>query len=118
MVPSPFAAAASFSGSPDQKSFFKYWRDYVPFDLENPQETRLRSPIEFPGSIRCPLFLFVSSYEEEFIEKNRKLANDCKKLGKTCNFFVVEGDHFTALPPSVEQSIPLFLQVASAQQNE
>jgi dipeptidyl aminopeptidase/acylaminoacyl peptidase len=114
MLPSPFAAAASFSGSPEQKSYFESWKDYVPFDLNNPQEIHLRSPIEFPDSIRHPLFLFAGSSEEYFIEKNRQFGKDCQKLGKTCKVFVVEGDHSTALPPSIEQSIQLFLQVASA----
>jgi dipeptidyl aminopeptidase/acylaminoacyl peptidase len=111
MLPSPFAAAASFGGSPDQESFFQAWDNIVPFNRSDPRETRLRSPSEFAGSFRCPLYLFVGAEDSGYLGQTRKLASDAKRTGKPCEAHVVPGDHFQSLEPSIQRSINEFAKI-------
>ena len=54
-----YAAAASFSGSTDQRKFqMEDTPDWIVFDRRDPEEFRLRSPGAFPHSLQIPLRLY------------------------------------------------------------
>ena len=107
LLDSSFKAAASFGASPDQKKFFKYWRDIVPFDIKNKEETRLRSPIEFPYSLKIPLKVYVGS-EDSYLKDSKAFVEQANSYGKECYLSEVDGDHFTSLLFSVEDSVDFF----------
>ena len=113
MVPSPYLAAAAFSGSPDQKKFAQEIPGWKVFDQTNPTEFRLRSPIFFAASIRCPLFLFAGDQEDWCIPDNRQLASNARYFGKKCEFTTVPGDHLTSKPLAIKESLARFGVVSS-----
>jgi dipeptidyl aminopeptidase/acylaminoacyl peptidase len=111
MLPSPFKAVATFGASPDQKSFFRQWATYAPFDVNNTAEIDIRSPQNHIESIQKPLFIYVGTQDAAYFSKSKSLADNARKIGISCEFIPMEGDHFTTLQPSMEDSIERFLQV-------
>ena len=112
MMSGEFRAAASFSGAPDQQAFCHDWADIVPFDLNNAEEIRIRSPLQFPASVRCPLFLYAGIVEKSYVQENQSLATAAQKTGRPVTFTMVAGDHFTALKfefPNAIQKFKLLL---------
>jgi dipeptidyl aminopeptidase/acylaminoacyl peptidase len=108
MMSGEFRAAASFSGSPDQQSFCHDWADIVPFDISNVDEIRIRSPLRFPESVCCPLFLYAGNEEEKYAQQNQSLATAAQKLGRPVTFTMVTGDHYTALKFEFPNAIQKF----------
>jgi len=97
MMSVEFRAAASFSGSPDQQSFCHEWADIVPFDINNVEEIRVRSPLRFPASVHCPLFLYAGVEETNYVQINQSLASQAQKVGSPVTFTKVTGNHYSAL---------------------
>ena len=60
MTTDKFKAAASFAGSTDQKLWTMGNDKYVSFDKRNPDEYRMRSPLAFPASFRCPVRMYTA----------------------------------------------------------
>jgi dipeptidyl aminopeptidase/acylaminoacyl peptidase len=109
-MPSPFAAAAAFSGSPDLETFMSDENKAIcPFDLSNPQECRLRSAFPFVSSLKCPLYLFDGSQEDWAIPRTKQFEAAAKAAGKSCQWQTVPGDHGTSKPRAIVASIPLLL---------
>jgi dipeptidyl aminopeptidase/acylaminoacyl peptidase len=108
MMPSPYKAAAAMSGDLD----FKNWRRFsdlgiIVFDPRNDEEVRLRNPMEFISSLRCPLILYA---EPRRYPGNQRFARRAQQLGKSCEVVSVPGDHTSMLEPSVKQAITWFQQ--------
>jgi dipeptidyl aminopeptidase/acylaminoacyl peptidase len=112
MVPSPYVAAAAFSGSPDQREMASEMPDWKVFDTSDAEEFRLRSPKFFPESIRCPLHLFAGDQEGWCIPECRRLAAAAQERGKDCTFLTVPGDHLTSKPIAIEKSLEFFRAIA------
>lgn len=108
MMPSPFKAAASFGGSPDQKAFFKHWEEKAPFDVNVPEEIELRSPMEFIDSLKIPLTLYVGKNDIGYKYRSKKFAETAQEQGKACKFVEIEGNHFTSLEESIGESVKEF----------
>lgn len=108
MMTDEFRAAASFSGAPNQQLFCRDWPDFVPFDANASNEIRLRSPLQFPESVRCPLFLYAGNEETKYVQQNQALAAASQKLGKPVTFTMVAGDHYTALKYEFPNAIQKF----------
>jgi acetyl esterase/lipase len=111
MMPSNYRAHASYGGSPDQESFFKYGQFTIPFDSKNPREIELRSPIEYPDSILKPLFIYVGDQDLAYLDLSKYLAGYAKVIGKPCEINVVEGDHFTSVSESIRLTINEFRNI-------
>jgi dipeptidyl aminopeptidase/acylaminoacyl peptidase len=110
MMPSPYRAAVAISGAPDQKLWVQDQDSATKvYAIDDPREVRLRSPMYFPGSIRCPLYLYDGDQEDYFIPTTRQLALDAKKMGKICEFDTVPGDHNAAKVLGIQRSISIFL---------
>lgn len=111
MLPSPYKAMASFGGSPEQKNYFAYREDRIPFDLKDKKETELRSPMENIESIQKPLYIYVGKEDSEYRGYSRRFVKKAKKLGKNCELIEMEGDHFTSLEHSIKDSIVKFKNI-------
>lgn len=103
-------AIASLSGSPDQFDFILRggWTKVAPFDLSDPKEFELRSPLAFPGSFKAPARLYYGSQESFFRPRTQRLANLAKLAGKDVKAVEMPGDHFSAVPAEIADSITFF----------
>lgn len=101
-----FKATASLSGSPDQAIFVKYGidPDQVPFDPSDVLEVQLRSPLAYARSFRTPVLLIYGTGEPHFRLSSQKLAS----IARTVSYAEVEGDHLSAVPAGISQSIEFF----------
>lgn len=110
MLPSPYKGAAAFDGYVDMESWAAGSPDaHVPYDRNSPEEVRVRNPMAFAGSIRCPLRLYAG---EDGREVNASLAAKARQAGKGCELVVVRGGHQAMIAPAVQQSIAWFGQLA------
>jgi dienelactone hydrolase len=105
-----FRAAASFSGSTDQVLYCRYGIDKneIPFDLTNPRETQMRSPLAYAASFKCPVRLYYGSKEKHFAKMTARTAAIAKEKGLDVEAISVEGDHMSSVPEAMRQSIVFF----------
>jgi dipeptidyl aminopeptidase/acylaminoacyl peptidase len=113
MLPSPYRAAASLDGYVDMESWAAGSPDaHVPYNRNAPEEIRVRNPMAFIGSIRCPLRLLAGDAGRDV---NAPLATKAHQLGKDCELVVVEGDHQAMVIPAVQKVIAWFRQIVQKQ---
>jgi dipeptidyl aminopeptidase/acylaminoacyl peptidase len=111
MLPSPYKAAAAFDGYVDMESWaIGSPEGEVPYDARNPEEIRIRNPMAFASSIRCPLRLYVG---DDGRGVNAPLAEKARKAGKDCELIVFRGDHHEMVAPSVQDAIKWFKELGS-----
>lgn len=110
MTSKQFRAAASFSGSPDQIIFVKYGfpKEQVPFDIANPRELQLRSPLSYAASFKCPVRIYYGTAEPHFRLSSELTAKLAKKKNLDVETIRVEGNHDSAVPDEMKQSIAFF----------
>ena len=106
-----FRAATSFSGA-------AFWPEFadsktLPFDRARPEEIRMRSPIAYASSFRCPLRMYFGSAEESFFGlKSRRTAQLARKAGLDAEAVAVDGDHGSHVAKAMMQSIAFFNKIA------
>ena len=110
MASNRFPAAASFSGSPDLDSYLRVSRVKVPFDAADLREVRLRSPVAYATSFKCPVRLFCGDEEYWVQASTRRTAMLAKQVGIDAEAIEVPGDHFASVPEAVRRSIAFFRQ--------
>lgn len=111
MLPSPYKAAAALDGYVDMESFAAGApAAQVPYHRNSAQEVRVRNPMAFAGSIRCPLRLYAG---EDARDVNAPLAKRARQAGKDCELVVVPGNHQAMVAPAVQQAISRFRQLAA-----
>jgi dipeptidyl aminopeptidase/acylaminoacyl peptidase len=111
MMPSPYKAAASFDGYVDMRGWAAGSPDpLVPYDRNSLEEVKIRNPMRFADSIRCPLRLYAG---DDTKEVNGPLAAQAKLAGKDCKLVIVKGDHQAMVAPSVQQARVWFLELAA-----
>lgn len=103
-----FKAAASFSGSPDQKLFCRSNPELVVFDTKDEREYQMRSPLAFPKSFKCPVRIYYGDEEFFFKDPSKKLAEVSSKAGLDVKAVSVPGDHFDSVEPAMEMAIQFF----------
>jgi dienelactone hydrolase len=108
MTSNRFRAAASFSGSPDQVSWARGQAELVPFDPNDKEEFRMRSPMAFPRSFKCPLRIYYGSREVFFASNSQTTAKLAKAAGRDVEALSVPGDHMTMVEPAMKQAIAFF----------
>ena len=108
MTTSRFRAAVAFSGSPDQIAWTKPRPEVVPFDKSNLREYRMRSPIAFATSFKCPVRMYYGSVELFFGPLSRHMATLAKQKNLDVEAIQVPGNHFTAVPDAMLKSIAFF----------
>jgi dienelactone hydrolase len=110
MTSKRFRAAASFSGSPDQVAWARGQPEVVPFDPNIKEEFRMRSPLAFPRSFKCPVRIYYGSQEFFFASSSQKLAKLAKAAGSDAEAISVPGDHLSMVEPAMRQAIAFFQQ--------
>jgi dipeptidyl aminopeptidase/acylaminoacyl peptidase len=109
LMPSQYSAIATFGASPDQKYNFSHgWGKYAPFDLKNSKEIELRSPIEYIECLQKPLYVYVGKDDKSYKDSSAKLSEKVDKIGHEIKLSYIDGDHFTSLKKSIEESIKVF----------
>jgi dipeptidyl aminopeptidase/acylaminoacyl peptidase len=103
-----FKAAASFSGSPNQKSFAREYARDVPFNQSDMREFEMRSPIAYATSFKCPVRLYYGSDEPMFALSSATTAMRAKTKGLDVEAVSIPGDHDTAVPEAMRQAIQFF----------
>jgi dienelactone hydrolase len=109
MLPSPYKAAAALDGHVAMESWVGYFPDQTPYDTDAAEEIRVRNPMAFASSIRCPLRLYVG---DDAMGVNMPFAAKAKKAGRDCELVFVGGDHQAMVAPAVERTITWFQQLA------
>jgi dipeptidyl aminopeptidase/acylaminoacyl peptidase len=111
MLPSPYKAAAALDGYVDMTSWAAGSPNaQVPYDRNAPEEVRVRNPISFVDSIRCPLRLYVGKDGQAV---NAPLAAQARQAGKDCELVFVGGDHQAMVAPAVKQASAWFRKLAA-----
>ena len=103
-----FKAAASFSGSPNQKRFAREYPQDVPFNQSDMREFDLRSPIAYATSFKCPVRLYYGSDELDFALASQTTAMRAKTKGLDVEAVSIPGDHDTAVPEAMRLAIQFF----------
>jgi pimeloyl-ACP methyl ester carboxylesterase len=110
MTSSRFRAAASFSGSPDQVAWSRLQPQLVPFVSNDKEEYRMRSPLAFPRSFKCPVRLYYGSQELLFASTSQETGKLAKAAALDVEAVSVPGDHLTIVEPAMRQAIAFFQQ--------
>lgn len=105
-----FRAAASLSGAPSQLSWMPRQRKIAPYDLNDHEEVRMRSPILFAGSFKSPTRLYWGNQESFFDKATRDTARLAKAAGLDVEAVQVEGDHMGMVKPAIDLAIAFFQQ--------
>jgi dipeptidyl aminopeptidase/acylaminoacyl peptidase len=106
MLPSPYKSAAALDGYLDMESWAAGSPDeQVPYDRRAREEVRVRNPLVFASSIRCPLRLYATQNTRTI---NTLLATRSRQSGKDCELVAVTGDHQGMVAPAVQQAITWF----------
>jgi dipeptidyl aminopeptidase/acylaminoacyl peptidase len=106
MLPSPYRASAPLDGSLDMETRAMLDPDpHIPYDRDDENEVRVRNPLAFPASLRCPVRLYASAGSRDV---NARFAEMAQHAGKTCDLVVVPGDHLGMVAPAVQQAIAWF----------
>jgi dipeptidyl aminopeptidase/acylaminoacyl peptidase len=106
-----FAGAASISGSPDQALYLKYAKGAnrnAPFDLDDPREIQLRSPLAYAGSMKCPVRLFYGTEEAYYAFTTPLTAEIARGHGVDAQAVAVEGDHVSNETKSIKLALDFF----------
>jgi dipeptidyl aminopeptidase/acylaminoacyl peptidase len=110
MLPSPYKGAAALDGWVEMGSWVQEIPEkFTPFDRRSPEEIRIRNPMAFVASIRCPLRLYAGSDAREV---NDLLASLAAMSKKDCELVPVEGDHQEMVAPAVKLAIEWFQELA------
>ena len=105
---SRFKAAAAFSGAPDAVAWSKGQPEFVVFDSANPREFQMRSALAFAGGFKCPVRLYCGTEETFFATVGKQTSERAKAKGLDVEAITVPGDHFTAVPEEIKQSLQFF----------
>jgi dipeptidyl aminopeptidase/acylaminoacyl peptidase len=108
-----FTAAASVSGSPDQVLYLKLAKGAsrnAPFDLDDPREIQLRSPLSYAASMKCPVRLFYGTEEKYFEFTAPRTAEIARARGVDAEAVAVEGDHGSSESASIRLVLKFFQQ--------
>jgi dipeptidyl aminopeptidase/acylaminoacyl peptidase len=114
MASKRFRAMASFDGLPDLAAVFKPGKlvKEVRFDVNDPREFQVRSPLAYATSFKCPARLYYSHEAWPHMHlTSRRTAEVAKERGLDVEAILVEGNHFSAVPPAMKQSIVFFTKV-------
>jgi acetyl esterase/lipase len=111
MASKQFRAVASFDGLPDLAAVFKPGKKpkEARFDLSDPRELQVRSPLAYAGSFKCPARLYYSHQAWEHMHlTSQRTAAVAKERRLDVEAILVEGNHYSMVRPAMKQSIEFF----------
>lgn len=105
-----FAAAASFSGSPDQVIYCKLGlsAEQIPFDATDANELAMRSPLAFAASFKCPVRMYYGTREPHFHLSTVKTTELARAAGLDAACEQIEGSHEGHVQASMARSLAFF----------
>ncbi|MBE7184979.1 MAG: prolyl oligopeptidase family serine peptidase [Methylobacterium mesophilicum] len=103
-----FRAAASFSPNPDARAFFRHFPQDIRFDVSDPREFDMRSPVCFAQSFKCPVLMLHGSQETKSEKVIRLTAERARAKGLAVERGIVPGDHGSAIPGEAAESLRFF----------
>ena len=80
----------------------------APFDTTNEEEVRMRSPLAFAESFKCPVRIYYGTEEPFFIVASWDTALVARARGLDVDSLAVAGAHFTAVPEEITLAIEFF----------
>ncbi|MBX4891992.1 alpha/beta hydrolase family protein [Rhizobium bangladeshense] len=108
-----FRAAAPISGNPNAFRFFSRYPQDIRFDDSNTHEFEVRSALCYARSFKCPIRVVHGTEEAHFNDRADLLARRARAAGTHIETDTVAGNHTSALPAEIEQSIRFFHGVAA-----
>jgi dipeptidyl aminopeptidase/acylaminoacyl peptidase len=108
-----FRAAAPISGNPNAFRFFSRYPQDIRFDDSNAHEFEVRSALCYAHSFKCPIRVVHGTEESHFNDRADLLARRARAAGIHIETDTVAGNHTSALPAEIEQSIRFFHEVAA-----
>ncbi len=108
-----FRAAAPMSGNPDAFRFFNRYPQDIRFDDTNKHEFEVRSALCYAQSFKCPVRVTHATEEDHFNDRASLLASRARGAGIRIETGTAAGNHNSALPEQIAQSIPFFHGVAA-----
>jgi dipeptidyl aminopeptidase/acylaminoacyl peptidase len=108
-----FRAAAPISGNPNAFRFFSRYPQDIRFDDSNAHEFEVRSALCYAHSFKCPIRVVHGTEEAHFNDRADLLARRARAAGTHIETDTVAGNHTSALPAEIEQSIRFFHGVAA-----
>ena len=106
-----FAAAASFSGAPDQIEWTRGRADRIPFAPDRPDEFRLRSAVAFANGFRCPIRLFYGEDEYWLHSGTLRTTGLAQQAGLNVGAIELPGGHDSVTPDSVATCLRFFASI-------
>jgi dienelactone hydrolase len=109
-----FAAAASFSGSPDSVGYTRHALvsgGLIPFDYTDPMELEVRSARVYAASFKCPLRIFYGADEHHFALSSQPTAELARSRGLDVQAIAVDGGHNSALEAEIKLAIDFFRHI-------
>lgn len=107
-----FRGATPISGNPDAFAFFHRYPEDIRFNAKNPREFQMRSPLCYAHSFKCPMKVMHGTEEAHFNDRAALLAKRATAGGVKIEVTTIQGNHTSALPVEVEQSIQFFKGIA------
>jgi hypothetical protein len=80
----------------------------APFDATDEQEVRMRSPVEFAESFKCPMRIYYGTKERFFAAESNETARIARARSLDVETLAVPGDHFTAVPEEIALAVAFF----------
>ncbi|WP_160005244.1 S9 family peptidase [Rhizobium sp. 18055] len=108
-----FRAAAPISGNPDAFRFFNRYPQDIRFDDDNKHEFEVRTALCYAQSFKCPVRVVHGTDESHFNDRAGLLASRARAGGVRIETDTAKGNHTSALPTEIEQSIRFFHGVAA-----
>ncbi|MGO4352346.1 alpha/beta hydrolase family protein [Rhizobium sp. RAF36] len=108
-----FRAAAPISGNPDAFRFFNRYPQDIRFDDSNEREFEVRTALCYAESFKCPLRVMHGTEEDHFNDRADLLARRARRANIRIETDTVAGNHTSALPAEIAQSIHFFQGVAA-----
>jgi formylglycine-generating enzyme required for sulfatase activity len=113
MASNRFRAAASFDGACYRPEFVTQGKT-MPFDSSDPRELRLRSPMAYAGSFKCPVRIYHATESADFIRlMSMHTAALAKRRGLDVETVEVEGNHGTHVEWAMPHSIAFFQKISA-----
>ncbi len=103
-----FRAAASLSGSPDQKANALSQPTLAVFDQSDPRELQLRSPVAYSTSFKSLIRMYFGDQERWATLSTQRTAGLAKQKGLDVEAIEVPGDRFSSVPEAIRKSIEFF----------
>ncbi|MFZ6681756.1 alpha/beta hydrolase family protein [Undibacterium sp. Tian12W] len=106
-MPSPYKAVAAYSGFARLPLWLAHYKNIAPFNVDLPDEQKIRDPLRYVTSVKVPLFVFTESAASPSIPVNTEFCNMVAKYS-VCKHEVITGSHESMIAPSVARTIALF----------